>query len=154
MEYGDSWHSIHQCVIAQNLIIGHGELYALWDAGHRISRLTECRYRQEIWNWTRLRIAITYQRHGYVIRIIVNTQFTHSKKNIWNNIKIFLANFKFCEIVHSKRWLLKENKSGFNKKYFNYFLLNLIYWETEMLTHFLFNHSVNSNPVSKLYCVQ
>lgn len=70
-------------MIAQNPIIEHGELYAMWEAGDHISRLTECRGRQQIWNWTRLRLAtITYQRHGYVIGIIVYIQFELSKKNI------------------------------------------------------------------------
>jgi len=56
---------------------------AILEAGHYMGRLTECREREEIWNWTRLRIAvIAYQRHGYVRRIIVNIQYEHSKKNI------------------------------------------------------------------------
>ena len=103
---------------------------AILEAGHCMDRLTECRERQEIWNWTRLRIAmIAYQRHGYVGGIIVNIQFAHSKKNIWNEVKIFLANSTFCEIdiiIYSKAWLFKENKNGFKEKtYFNYFYLQL-----------------------------
>jgi len=69
------------------------------------------------------------QRHGYVGGIIVNIQFAHSKKNIWNEVKIFLANSAFCEIdiiVYSKAWLFKENKNGFKEKtYFIYFYLQL-----------------------------